>query len=105
MAYTGSGYKIWLNRKDTHGRIINEDIWVGNIPNDGYSKITSGYSESNPDMAYVLFPTWEDLLKAIGEEETTVQVHVTGRFDQIDEGGGGGGTENVTVTGTFDQTE
>lgn len=103
-------YRIWLRRNgelpaDWGGdsRIIDEDIWVGNVPNDGYSKISSGYTQHNKEWAYVEFATWEDLLKAIGEETTTVEAHVTGSFDQVYDGGGGG-TITANVTGTFEQT-
>ena len=100
----GPKYRIWLNRSDTHGRITDENIWVGNVPNDGFSKISSGLT-SGANYAYVEFNTWEDLLKAIGDSQETVEVLVTGQFEQVDNGGGGGGetTISLTVSGTFTQ--
>lgn len=100
----GPKYRIWLNRSDTHGRITDENIWVGNYPNDGFSKISSGLT-SGANYAYVEFNTWEDLLKAIGDSQETVEVLVTGQFEQVDNGGGGGGetTVNVTISGAFEQ--
>lgn len=103
-SYEGPGYKIWLNRKDTHWRIGNEDIWVGNIPRDGKSKVTSGYTISE-DYSYVIFNTWEDLLKAIGEETTTVYVTPSGTLEQQSEGPGPTPTTiDVTPTGTLQQS-
>lgn len=99
-------YRIWLRRSDTHNRITDEDIWVGNVPNDGKSKISSGYTQHSEEWAYVEFATWDDLLKAIGEDEQIVNVTVTGQFEQIDGGGGGGETTiNVTVSGNIEQLE
>ena len=112
-------YRIWLRRSDTHNRIVDEDIWVGNVPGDGKSKISSGYTQHSEEWAYVEFATWEDLLKAIGEEEETVQVLVTGQFEQIDSGepptpslsisapstvAASGGTLTVVVTSNVDWT-
>jgi hypothetical protein len=95
-------YRIWLRRSDTHNRIVDEDIWVGNVPGDGKSKISSGYTQHSEEWAYVEFATWEDLLKAIGEEEETVQVLVTGQFEQIDNTTD---TVQVLVTGQFEQID
>jgi hypothetical protein len=105
--YTGNGYKIWVNRKDTHQRIGDEDIWVGNIhlsPDKDYCKKTSGLT-IGPDYSYVIFETWEDLLKAIGVEGPVIEyVTVHGIIEQINDGGGDEPTiENVTVTGNIEQ--
>ena len=76
MATGCTKYKIWLNRSDTHGRITDENIWVGNTPGDGHSKQSSGLT-MGANYAYVEF-TWEELLKAIGIDSTTVDVTLTG---------------------------
>ena len=78
--YTGTGYKIWLNRQDTSERITNENIWVGNRPRDGKSKVTSGKSGS--DYAYVIFETWGDVLAAVGETpKLSLSANTTSVFD------------------------
>lgn len=59
-------YRINVKRSDTHAMIGNENIWVGNTPNDGFSKQTSGQTMGET-YSYVEF-TWNELLKAIGEE-------------------------------------
>lgn len=107
MANETLGYKIWLRRSGDipegwrNNLIIDENIWVGNVPGDGKSKISSGLTDG-AEYAYVYFPTWEDLLKAIGEEEETVQVLVTGQFEQIDNTTD---TVQVLVTGQFEQID
>ena len=59
-------YRINVKRSDTHAMIGNENIWVGNTHNDGFSKQTSGQTMGET-YSYVEF-TWNELLKAIGEE-------------------------------------
>lgn len=93
-------YRIWLNRCDTHERITNENIWVGNIPNDGRSKVTSGMTYG-PNYAYVEFDTWEDLLRAIGIDPETVDVTLDGTLTQE----GGEGDVNITLEGTLTQDD
>lgn len=63
------GYKIWIRRQDTKAKITDENIWAGNNPGGQYSKQSSGQTRGE-QYAYVYFPTWADVLKAIGEEET-----------------------------------
>lgn len=63
------GYKIWIRRQDTKAKITDENIWAGNNPGGQYSKQSSGQTRGE-QYAYVYFPTWADVLKAIDEEET-----------------------------------
>ena len=93
-------YRIWLNRCDTHERITNENIWVGNVPNDGRSKVTSGMTYG-PNYAYVEFETWEDLLIAIGVDPETVDVALDGTLTQE----GGEEDVNITLDGTLVQDD
>ena len=94
-------YRIWIRRADTHKKIVDENIWVGNYPARAqYCKRSSGET-SGECWAFVEF-TWEELLKAIGEDSHTVDVLVTGNFEQTYDGGGGG-VVNTTVTGSFEQ--
>lgn len=58
-------YKIWVKRKDTHQKITDENIWVGNTPNDGKSQITSGASRG-AEWSYVEFDSWDAVLAAVG---------------------------------------
>ena len=96
-------YRIWVNRKDTHNRISDENIWVGNIPLDGKSKITSGYT-IGPNYSYVEFNSWADLLKAIGVDGPVVEyVDVYGTFEQGSGGGGDITIEYVDTYGTIEQ--
>ena len=63
------GYKIWVNREETgstqYSRIGDANILVGNNPDVG--KFTSGRTNGS-NWSYVYFPTWADVLHAIGEE-------------------------------------
>ena len=93
-------YRIWLNRCDTHERITNENIWVGNVPNDGRSKVTSGMTYG-PNYSYVEFDTWEDLLRAIGIDPVTVNVVLDGTLEQES----GGEDINVILDGTLTQDD
>lgn len=97
-------YRIWVNRSDTHNRIGNEDIWVGNIPNDGRSKITSGMT-IGPNYSYVEFASWEDLLDAIGVHVTTVDVTPGGTLEQQDNPGPTPTQIDVTPGGTLEQQD
>ena len=103
MATGCTKYKIWLNRSDTHGRITDENIWVGNTPGDGHSKQSSGLT-MGANYAYVEF-TWEELLKAIGIDSTTVDVTLTGILEQLESTGDTGYTETVILTGTLEQEQ
>lgn len=94
-------YRIWLNRCDTHERITNENIWVGNVPNDGRSKVTSGMTYG-PNYAYVEFDTWEDLLRAIGVDPTTIDVTLDGTLEQDN---GTEGYVDVTLDGSLQQDD
>ena len=92
-----TGYKIWLRRSDTHRRITDTNIWVGNIhiPKDApYCKISSGKTNGEC-WAYVEFDTWDDLLKAIGIEPETVEIELDGELFQED-------TEKTKVYLEFD---
>ena len=54
----GSKYRIWLRRSDTHKRITDTNIWVGNvhIPKDKpYCKISSGKTKNDECWAFVEF--------------------------------------------------
>ena len=112
--YTGTGYKIWINRRDTTERITDENIWAGNVPGDGKSKISSGLTGA--DSSYVIFETWEDVLNAIGIEPVTlsgtltqeesgareVGVALSGTLTQEESGSGEVG---VTLSGTLTQND
>lgn len=94
-------YRIWLNRCDTHERIVNENIWVGNVPNDGRSKVTSGMTYG-PNYAYVEFDTWEDLLIAIGVDPEKIDVTLDGTLVQE---GGESGDVYLEIDGTLVQDD
>ena len=78
--YTGNGYKIWINREDTRERITNENIWVGNKPRDGKSKVSSGLTGA--DRSYVIFDSWNDLVDAIGGVQLSISADTLSVTDQ-----------------------
>ena len=79
-------YARW-NDRGTGVNIGDEDIWVGNVPNDGKSKITSGLT-INSDYSYVDFDTWEDLLDAIGVSSATPTITITADVESVSRDGG-----------------
>jgi len=99
----GSKYRIWLRRSDTHKRITDTNIWVGNvhIPKDKpYCKISSGKTKNDECWAFVEFDTWDDLLKAIGENPEPVNLTLDGELVQE-----GGGSVDLTLDGTLVQED
>ena len=97
----GSKYRIWLRRSDTHKRITDTNIWVGNvhIPKDKpYCKISSGKTKNDECWAFVEFDTWDDLLRAIGEEPDTVNIRLNGELIQ-----GEAASVNIRLSGELVQ--
>ena len=82
-------YRIYVrwNDRGTGVNIDDEDIWVGNVPNDGKSKITSGLT-INAAHSYVDFDTWEDLLDAIGASSATPTITITADAESVPKDGG-----------------
>ena len=62
---TGTKYRIYVKRSDTHVLINNENIIVGNLRDCPPSKITSGLT-SGAEYSYVEFNSWQELTDAAG---------------------------------------
>lgn len=102
MANEVKKYRIWIRRDDTHQRITDENIWVGNIhiPSCApYCKHSSGLT-MGAEYAYVEFATWDDLLKAIGDNPEPVNLTLDGELVQE-----GGGSVDLTLDGTLVQED
>lgn len=78
-------YRLYINRSDNHRRVTDENIWVGNTPNDGKSKVTSG-ATLGEEYSYVEF-TWNELLDAIGESSATPTINITSDLGSIPRSG------------------
>ena len=77
-------YRIWVNNSKTNDRVTDENIWVGNTPEDGNSKCTSGKT-LGAEYSYVEF-TWDELIRAVGGG-AVIPVTLQGTLEQTSDGG------------------
>ena len=73
---TGSKYRIYVRRSDTHSLINDENIIVGNKRECPPSKITSGLT-SGQAFSYVEFANWQELCNAVSGSTETPTLRIT----------------------------
>lgn len=73
---TGTKYRIYVRRSDTHSLINDENIIVGNKRECPPSKITSGLT-SGQAFSYVEFASWQELVDAVSGSTETPTLRIT----------------------------